>query len=234
MHQHRGGYWLAWNIVTGSCLALGTAVTMLVDPPVAVILMAIMAAGAACLLTTVVKQGKRSSAGFVLRTAPLVLLVLAGVNGLVATLGAATVPLIAVLLLAGVPLVWRRKEPEAPPPMKTVIAAPPKPVKPAKPLVAAVNAEAATEASAGVTDSSPAERPTTASLCWTWRTSFTALRKADGIDERLRIVDLRQRCLDELARREPGGFHKWLADGARAAGDPTRYVCIQRKLPPED
>jgi len=33
------------------------------------------------------------------------------------------------------------------------------------------------------------------------------------------------RCyLDELERRDPAGFRRWINDGARAAGDPARYI----------
>lgn len=60
-------------------------------------------------------------------------------------------------------------------------------------------------------------------LCLTWRRSFAALAKYGG-PERSSIVDLRQACLDELQRRDPVGFARWLGAGARAASDPSRYL----------
>lgn len=40
----------------------------------------------------------------------------------------------------------------------------------------------------------------------------------------LRVVQQRQLYLDELERRNPAGLAAWLASGARAAGDPTRFI----------
>jgi hypothetical protein len=60
-------------------------------------------------------------------------------------------------------------------------------------------------------------------LCRTWRHSFVVLDKAEP-GERLPIVQLRQACLDELQRRDPSGFARWIGAGARAASDPGRYL----------
>jgi len=38
------------------------------------------------------------------------------------------------------------------------------------------------------------------------------------------VVQLRQRYLDELQRRCPQGVARWLASGARAAGNPMTYL----------
>jgi hypothetical protein len=69
---------------------------------------------------------------------------------------------------------------------------------------------------------------TDAQLCTAWRVSFSALEKATTEQQRLRIVEERQDCLDELERRNPHGLVAWLASGARAAGDPTRFVLGDR------
>ncbi|MDX6291466.1 MAG: hypothetical protein QOH50_541 [Kribbellaceae bacterium] len=69
---------------------------------------------------------------------------------------------------------------------------------------------------------------TDAQLCTAWRISFSALEKARTEQQRLRIVEERQDCLDELERRNPHGLAAWLASGARAAGDPTRFVLGDR------
>jgi hypothetical protein len=69
---------------------------------------------------------------------------------------------------------------------------------------------------------------TDAQLCTAWRVSFSALEKASTEQQRLRIVEERQDCLDELERRNPHGLAAWLASGARAAGDPTRFVLGDR------
>jgi hypothetical protein len=38
------------------------------------------------------------------------------------------------------------------------------------------------------------------------------------------LVDRRLQALDELERRDPAGFARWLADGATVDSDPARYV----------
>jgi hypothetical protein len=61
-------------------------------------------------------------------------------------------------------------------------------------------------------------------LCHAWRCSFVALEDAASPVERIRVVLLRQRYLDEMDRRDPDAFGAWLASGARAAGGPDRFL----------
>ena len=61
-------------------------------------------------------------------------------------------------------------------------------------------------------------------LCHAWRASFTALERARTAEARLDVVCLRQVYLDELERRHPAGVRDWLDSGARAAGNPARYL----------
>jgi hypothetical protein len=61
-------------------------------------------------------------------------------------------------------------------------------------------------------------------LCHAWRASFSALESASTSSQRARVAQARQRYLDELERRNPDGLMAWLASGARAAADPSRYL----------
>jgi hypothetical protein len=61
-------------------------------------------------------------------------------------------------------------------------------------------------------------------LCLAWRASFSALQRANSPAERLHIVEARLAYLEELERRNPPGVGAWLASGARAAGDPSKFV----------
>ena len=61
-------------------------------------------------------------------------------------------------------------------------------------------------------------------LCLAWRASFSALQSARSPAERLSVVDERRAYLDELENRNARGMAAWLASGARAAGDPSRFV----------
>ena len=61
-------------------------------------------------------------------------------------------------------------------------------------------------------------------LCRAWRSSFVSLERAVNPASRARIAGTRAVLLDELERRHPSGFGAWIRSGARAAGDPERYV----------
>jgi hypothetical protein len=64
----------------------------------------------------------------------------------------------------------------------------------------------------------------TPELCLAWRRSYIALGDLPAGPARGELVTLRQSLLDELERRDPAGFHRWLDAGARAGGDPSRYL----------
>lgn len=61
-------------------------------------------------------------------------------------------------------------------------------------------------------------------LCWWWRYSFTQLERADGAEALGRLVNQRRSYLDELDRRHPARFAAWISSGARANGDPARFL----------
>jgi len=106
MSRQGGGYRVGWTVVTGACLAMGAAITVLVDTVGALVLMAIMATAAAFLLAIVLKQADRPGR-YVLRSAPVLMLVFTGVNGLAVALGSVTVALVAVLVITGIPVAWQ-------------------------------------------------------------------------------------------------------------------------------
>lgn len=61
-------------------------------------------------------------------------------------------------------------------------------------------------------------------LCLAWQSSILSLQHSRSVKARIRIVEARQACLDELERRHPSAVHAWLEDGARAASAPTKYL----------
>jgi hypothetical protein len=88
--------------------------------------------------------------------------------------------------------------------------------------------EASTENPTG-SEAAPAQRVAPRSLtddelCLAWRASFSALQRATSRSQRLSIVDARSEYLDEFERRNRQGLTAWLASGARAAGDPSRFL----------
>ncbi|MFG1912541.1 hypothetical protein [Kribbella sp. NPDC048928] len=61
-------------------------------------------------------------------------------------------------------------------------------------------------------------------LCLAWRTSFSALQRAQSAAQRLTVIEERRAYLDEIERRNAHGLAAWLASGPRAAGNPSRFV----------
>lgn len=86
------------------------------------------------------------------------------------------------------------------------------------------------EPNSGTEPSRPSEIPVApaslsdGALCLAWRASFSALQRASSPAQRLWVVDERRAYLDELEKRNARGLAAWLASGARAAGDPSRFV----------
>jgi hypothetical protein len=61
-------------------------------------------------------------------------------------------------------------------------------------------------------------------ICVAWRRSYLHLEVAPPAGRRLEVVRLRQLYLDELSRRHPAQVRRWLASGARAAGNPLPFL----------
>lgn len=64
---------------------------------------------------------------------------------------------------------------------------------------------------------------TTEALGREWLLSSTVLRSLLDVAARQAVVRRRQEVLDELERRDPAGFVRWMADG-RPDSDPARYL----------
>lgn len=64
-------------------------------------------------------------------------------------------------------------------------------------------------------------------LCRAWRTSSTVLQRLHGgadVTRQAELVQSRQHYLDEMERRDPSGFLRWLEADARPGSDPSKYV----------
>lgn len=152
----------------------------------------------------------------------------AGASGLLGwtiALGPATIGL-ALLLAAGSPpaLTWyqeqRRRHRPTPPPQQEPQALPhPMPVGDVGDL-----AEQPTDAARRDRVAAELAGISVQALCWQWRTSFTALQASADPRIRAQVAEDRQLCLDELERRNPVAFQRWLDSGARAASDPGSYL----------
>jgi len=137
--------------------------------------------------------------------------VLAGTAALLGAAAASTVAVLAVLLAAAT--LWARRNKHHPAPF----IADPAPQRPAP------DGEHRPPTAAGVAPDALSAL-STPQLCLTWRSSYLRLHRATSCPAAAELVLLRQRVLDELERRDPAGFDRWLSTGARAASDPSRYV----------
>lgn len=72
--------------------------------------------------------------------------------------------------------------------------------------------------------SSPVSVLTTPALGREWIRTQAALGRRLTTADRASLVRRRQETLDELERRDPAGFARWLADGAAPGIDPAAYV----------
>jgi hypothetical protein len=57
-----------------------------------------------------------------------------------------------------------------------------------------------------------------------WLRTSAALAQVRAPVARQALVERRREALDELERRNPAGFARWLAEGATVDSDPARYV----------
>jgi hypothetical protein len=81
------------------------------------------------------------------------------------------------------------------------------------------NAQAPAASGGTLTDLSTHE------LCGAWRQSWLVLLDVrHDPTQWVQVAEARRRYLDELERRDPTGFFRWLDSGARAGGNPLKFV----------
>jgi len=224
-----GIYRILWRIVVGVLTVSGASLAFLYVPWGFLISISVCALILGPLIGAGIRSQTRGSAGPTLRSsiiaAALAVVGVLAVSGLSALFDAAAL-LVAGLLAVSSPPVLRRilsRSPQRPRPGQQ--PNPPRVALPSRPSSQA-------PASAEPAPIPPPPRPRTplchslsdAELCWRWRTSFTALQHTVSPGERLRLITTRSELLDELARRDPEGFQRWLDSGARAASDPARFL----------
>ncbi|HSU35263.1 MAG TPA: hypothetical protein VLJ88_06360 [Propionibacteriaceae bacterium] len=78
----------------------------------------------------------------------------------------------------------------------------------------------------------PVRDLTDVELCHAWRTSSHALpQQGADLTRQAQLVTARQEYLDEIERRNPAGFRRWLAVHAQPDSDPIQYLRPTVELP---
>lgn len=189
----------------GTAAGVAMAIVGLVAQPAAALGGAVVAVFVACgaVLQLYERPGVDASArnGRVIgASATAVWLWLVG-TGLVVLLGTSPASVLVALLVVGVPAVLFVRRSFRP--VESAAPAPPLSAEVSCPVLATLS---------------------TPELCLAWRRSYLALGDLPAGPDRGELVTLRQSMLDELERRDPVGFRRWLEAGARAGGDPGRYL----------
>jgi hypothetical protein len=191
-------YGVVWRFVCGVTVALGFAIGLAVLPGAAWLLVAFVAVVASLTAIVGYEPSSEDLAGERRHRVNLVLTVIAACLVVVAVGGLAVVLGPSVLLLVMLMLAC------SPPVFRW--------------YGGLLRRNADPPARSGASDAS------TSQLCREWLDSYQALNEATSATARLRIVMARQRCLDELERRDPDGLRAWLASAASAGGDPSRFL----------
>jgi hypothetical protein len=80
------------------------------------------------------------------------------------------------------------------------------------------------DAAGGAVPTSPVSGLSTADLGREWLRTTAVLAARLAPAARRAVVERREETLDELERRDPVGFARWLAEGPAAGSDPAEYV----------
>lgn len=152
-------------------------------------------------------------------------------TGLAALLGRVTWIVVVALICAAVPVVWLwwRRHPDFRPGAQAAGRKTGTAPTTTRAAVPGPRAAAAARRQVEWVAAAMAPRPARSELsiqqlCLAWHRSYFALLELPPGPARGEIVVLRAALLDEIERRDPPGFTRWLDGGARPNSDPGRYL----------
>jgi len=215
-------YLHAWTVAAAVCAALGVLLAVAMLPLGLVVIVALMVVGSVLALTDLpapqaANRGRRPlTLPRRLGLGALAAIAVTAVCGWAALMGALAYLVLLVLAVTAAPwavdAAWstRRRRPSEPAPRAGVD------VTPAAP---AVPVERAIREHVGLAVVSWSDED----LCRAWRASFVRLQRSTPPGRAVIAVE-RQIYLDEIERRYPHGFERWMRTNPRAASDPQRYL----------
>jgi hypothetical protein len=223
-------YQLIWRLFAGAVTAVGIVLEVLTHPISTVVALGALSLGVAVCVGLGLRVGESDVVVPVHTTvhhvAKAALLSVAGLTALVglATLGAVTMLFIAaVVVVTSPPFVAKVFNVDVFVERKASVR---EEIREEGQWRFAPPVEAEQPASMNVSELATADVRSmgTRELVRDWRRSYVALEQASDSATKMALVQARQEFLDELERRNPDGLHEWLESGARAAGDPTKFM----------
>jgi hypothetical protein len=209
-------YRWAWTLVWGGLATLGLCVGVAIWTPMTVVVLFVLAAAVAALVTvghvtdSRSREPARDLTGLVISSSATAGLTVTAIAALAASAPSLLWP---VLLLAGGTHPW-------------LVGRALRLLRPSRSAVTAVGGlagdsiAAAVDGVAGPWASELSDRD----LCQAWTKSYDSLRAVTDPALRAGIVTLRQAFLDELERRNPSALSAWLASDASASSSPGRHL----------
>jgi hypothetical protein len=222
-------YQRIWRLFAGAVAVFGVVLDVLTHPLSSIVALGAVALGVSLCVGLGMRVGEpgtlpplRVTGRKIVNGAVLGTVWLVALAGL-ASASALTMLFVGVVVVVTSPPVVRRAlgaEVDAADPADAGRPSPgrPTPTRPVEVERSTVSVDVAELASADVTAMDTRE------LVRDWRRSFVALERAGDPASKAAVVQARQAFLDELERRDPAGLHEWLESGARAAGDPTKFM----------
>ena len=145
-------------------------------------------------------RARRRAAGA--RAAAVTVAVLLGMTGSASVLGAAAAPVLLLFVVGGGAGLWHHR--------------------------AAWWAFVGAAAPAAVVPHVVPGALTLRALCQAWHSSQRSLPGLPAGPVRAELISSRERLLDELERRDPVGFRRWVHRGVHASSDPGHYLTENR------
>lgn len=217
-------YHSAWSTVVALVSALGLFVAVLrFGPTAAATVYVLSAALVAALAAAIERRGTATTWRVAVWTGIVGGAVALAAFGMVFLLGPAGLLVVLTAVVSSPSVVRRLRHVCGADDRRLRAVGPPAPSHRVEPDLDVATTEATTLPSADADTPAP-ESMSDAALCKAWRRSYVLLQRSGSLTARLLVVQQRQRYLDELERRNPSGLSGWLSSGARAAGDPSRFI----------
>lgn len=216
MSIYRIIWWVA-TVILAAAGGIAAAITVHTDVLVSAVIAAVLIGGGSPWLRPITLRttpSHRTLLPVALRCAGTAVAVVVTVIGLITLAGAAALPLILLMTITSAPVYRYFRD--------SVEFTQSRPCSPRSPLIHPSTVDVSLHP---LPDCSQLSNE---ALCRCWRMSFPALQNGPSTSpsatDALHLARTREAYLDEIERRDPRGFARWLDSGARAGSDPAKFL----------